>query len=92
MSYLTRADEGRVDLFLLTICFDFTVNELSGDISATKYVFNEDSYNVIPEVVADITAQLIHDFDLLNIGIATSLYLNSDSKSDVFLSSEISHQ
>jgi len=91
VSYLTRADEGRVDLFLLTAGFDFTVKKLDGDISITKYIFNEDSYNVISQVEADITAQLIYDFDVVNLGIATSLYLNSDSNSDVFLSSEISH-
>ena len=77
-------------MFLLTAGFNFTVKKLSGDISATKYVFNEDSYDVISEVEAVITAQLIYDFDLVNLGIATSFYINSDSNSDVFLSLEIS--
>ncbi|SDI52002.1 TorF family putative porin [Winogradskyella thalassocola] len=91
VSYLTRADEGRIDLFVLTGGFDFTLKKLDGDISVTKYIFNEDSYNVISQVEADITAQLIYDFNVVNLGIATSVYLNSDSNSDIFLSSEISH-
>jgi hypothetical protein len=91
VSYLTRADEGRVDLFLLTAGFDFTAKKLDGDISVTKYFFNTDSYNVISEVEADITAQLIYDFNILNLGASAGLYFNSDSSTDLFLSSELSH-
>ena len=91
LSYLTKADEGRVDLFLITAGFDFSIKKLDGDISITKYFFNEDSYNVISEVEADITAQLVYDFNVVNLGIASSLYFNSDGNSDVFLSSEVSH-
>ena len=91
LSYLTKADEGRVDLFLISAGFDFSIKKLDGDISITKYFFNEDSYNVISEVESDITAQLVYDFNVVNLGIASSLYLNSDGNSDVFLSSEISH-
>ena len=91
LSYLTKADEGRIDLFLITAGYDFSIKKFNGDISVTKYFFNEDSYNVISQVEADITAQLIYDFDVLSLRMATSLYLNSDSNSDVFLSSEISH-
>ena len=91
LSYLTKADEGRVDLFLITAGFDFSIKKLDGDISITKYFFNEDSYNVISEVEADITAQLVYDFNVVNLGIASSLYFNSNGNSDVFLSSEVSH-
>lgn len=91
VSYLTRAEEGRVDLFLLTTGFDFTVKKLDGDISITKYIFNADSYNVISEVEADLTAQLIYDFNIVNLGITSGLYFNSASKTDFFLSSELSH-
>ena len=91
LSYLTKTDEGRVDLFLITAGFEFAIKKFDGDISITKYFFNEDSYNVISEVEADITAQLVYDFNVVNLGIASSLYLNSDGNSDVFLSSEISH-
>ncbi|NRD22607.1 hypothetical protein HNV10_05105 [Winogradskyella litoriviva] len=90
-SYLTKIDESRVDLFLITVGFDFSIKKFEGDISITKYFFNEDSYNVISEVESDITTQLIYDFNVVNLGIASSLYFNSDSNLDVFLSSEISH-
>ena len=91
LSYLTKTDEGRVDLFLITAGFEFAIKKFDGDISITKYFFNEDSYNVISEVEADITAQLVYDFNVVNLGIASSLYFNSDGNSDVFLSSEVSH-
>lgn len=91
VSYLTRADEGRVDLFLLTAGFDFTAKKLDGDISVTKYFFNTDSYNVISEVEADITAQLIYDFNIVNLAATAGLYFNSDNSTDFFLSSELSH-
>ncbi|PTM05003.1 MAG: hypothetical protein DA407_12635, partial [Bacteroidetes bacterium] len=91
LSYLTKPDEGRVDLFLGTVGYDFTVDKFRSDISFTKYFFNTDSYNVISEVEADITAMAEYDFDLLNLGLSLTTFFNSDSSSDFFLSSEISH-
>lgn len=91
LSYLTRSEEARVDLFLITAGFDFTAKKLEGDISVTKYFFNGDSYNVISEVDADITVLLKYDFDFVNLGLGTSVYFNSDSGSDFFLGPEISH-
>ena len=90
-SYLTKSDQSRIDLFLITAGYDFTTNKLTGDISLTKYFFSEDSYNVISEVEADVSASLTYDFDLLNIMIAASTYINNNNSSDFFLSSEISH-
>lgn len=90
-SYLSKPDEGRVDLLLLTAGFDFSIKKLDGDVSITKYFFNENSYNVISEVDADLTAQLVYDFKVVNLGLTSSIYFNSDGKNDIFLSSEISH-
>ena len=90
-SYLTKSDQSRIDLFLITAGYDFTVKKISGDISATKYFFNEDSYNVISEVEADLTAAISYDFDVINLGLSSSIYFNNGSSSDFFLSSEISH-
>ena len=90
-SYLTKSDQSRIDLFLITAGFDFTAKKLTGDFSVTKYFFNEDSYNVISEVEADVTANLTYDFDLLNLSVAASTYMNNNSSSDFFLSSELSH-
>ena len=90
-SYLSKPDEGRVDLLLLTAGFDFSIKKLDGDVSITKYFFNENSYNVISEVDADLTAQLVYDFKVVNLGLTSSIYFNSDGNNDIFLSSEISH-
>ena len=90
-SYLTKSNESRIDLFLVSAGYDFTVKKFSGDLSITKYFFNEDSYNVISEVEADLTAAISYDFDVINLGLTSSLYVNNGSGSDFFLASEISH-
>ncbi len=92
LSYLTSSDQSRIDLFLITTGFDLTIKNFTGDFSVTKYFFNEDSFNVISEVEADITAIGRYDFDnVINLSIATSLYFSKNSSSDFFLSSELSH-
>ena len=91
LSYLTKSDQSRIDLFLISVGLDFTSKKLSGDISVTKYFFNEDSYNVISEVEADVSAYLTYDIDFMNISVAASTYFNKNSSSDFFLSSELSH-
>ena len=90
-SYLTKSNESRIDLFLVSAGYDFTVKKFSGDFSLTKYFFNKDSYNVISEVEADLTAAISYDFNVINLGLTSSLYVNSGSGSDFFLASEISH-
>ena len=77
-SYLTKPDDSRIDLFLLSSGIDFTWNKLFGDFSVTKYFFNEKSYNVISDVTADITADFIYDFDVLNVEMAASTYFNKN--------------
>jgi len=91
LSYLTKSDEGRVDLYLLTAGIDFNIKNFYGDISATKYFFNDKSYTVISGVEADITASLLYDFKIVNLSVAGSAYFSENSTSDFFLSSEISH-
>lgn len=90
-SYLTKADESRVDLFLLTGGFDFAIKKLDGDISLTTYFFNEDSYNVLSEVSTDLTAGLEYDFKIFDLGLSASSYFGNDSSTDFFLTSEVSH-
>lgn len=91
LSFLTKSNESRIDLFLLTAGFEFTIKKFDGDISVTKYFFNEDSYNIISEVQADLTAAFSYDLDIINLALAASTYFNNNSSSDFFLSSEISH-
>ncbi|MDP2058956.1 MAG: hypothetical protein U1C58_09670 [Flavobacteriaceae bacterium] len=90
-SYLTKSDEARIDLFLVTAGYDFTIKKFSGDLSATKYFFNENSFNVISQVEVDVTASFKYDFDLASLSVAANTYFNNNSSSDFILSSEISH-
>ena len=90
-SYLTKSDQSRIDLFLGSIGYDFTSKNLSGDFSITKYFFNTDSYNVISEVDADITASIKYDFDLLYLSASSTYFIAKESNSDIFLSTEIGH-
>ncbi len=90
-SYLTKPDDSRIDLFLGSVGYDFTSNDLSGDFSITKYFFNTDSYNVISEVEADITASLKYDFDIFNLSVSSTFFINKNSDSDFFISTEIGH-
>lgn len=91
VSYLTKADEGRVDLFLFDLGYNFTVNKFSGDLSATKYFFNEESYNVLSEIDVNIAALISYDFDVVDLMLSASTYFGGSSNADFFLSTEISH-
>lgn len=91
LSYLTKSNEGRIDLFLGTVGYEIEAKKFRGDISFTKYFFNSDSYNVISEVEADMTAMAGYDFDVLDVSLSFVTFFNSSSSSDYFLSSEIRH-
>ena len=90
-SYLTKSSQSRIDLFLGTVGYEFTSDKFRGDLSFTKYFFNNDSYNVISEVEADLTARAGYDFDVIDLAVSLSTFFNKGSSSDFFLSSEISH-
>ncbi|MFD0930978.1 hypothetical protein ACFQ0R_00045 [Psychroflexus salinarum] len=91
LSYLTKSNESRIDLFLGTLGYEITTEKFRGDLSVTKYFFNTDSYNVISEVEADITASAGYDFDVIDVSLALTTFFNNNSSSDFILSSEISH-
>jgi hypothetical protein len=84
-SYLTSSDEQRIDLFYLTGGYLFDTDKWSGGISGTAYFFNEASYNVQSEVVADITGLLSYDFKVLELSVYASSYFNKNSSPDLFL-------
>ena len=90
-SYLTKSNESRIDLFLGTIGYEINSKKFSGDISFTKYFFNADSYNVISEVEADLTAALGYDFEIFNLNLWLTNFFNKNSSSDIFVSTEMSH-
>ncbi|MBO0330156.1 hypothetical protein [[Muricauda] lutisoli] len=85
VSYLTSSAEQRVDLFYLTGGYLFDSNNWSGGVSGTAYFYNEESYNVQSEVVADITGLVSYDFKLLELSVYASSYFNKNSSPDIFL-------
>jgi len=83
-SYLTSADENRVDLFLMSAGYLFNSNKWSGGISGTAYFFNEDSYNVRSETVGDISGMLGYDLDAFEVTLTASSFFNNESSADIF--------
>lgn len=84
-SYLTNSDEQRVDLFLATAGYLFESKKWSGGAASTVYFYNEDSYNVQSEVVADITGILSYDLKAIELSVYASSYFNKSSSPDIFL-------
>ncbi len=85
VSYLTSSAEQRVDLFYLSGGYLFDGNKWSGGLSGTAYFYNQDSYNVQSEVVADVTGLLSYDLKLLELSVYVSSYFNKNSSPDLFL-------
>ena len=80
LSYLTKSNESRIDLFLGTVGYGIKSEKFSGDISFTKYFFNTDSYNVISEVEADISATIGYDFDVFNLSLSLTNFFNKNRR------------
>lgn len=91
VSYLTSADESRVDLFLMSAGYLFDSKKWSGSISGTAYFFNEESYNVQSETVGDITGTIGYDLDALEITLMASSYFNKESSTDIFAGLMLDH-
>lgn len=83
-SYLTSSSENRVDLFLGSLGYIFEDKNLRGGISGTAYLFNEDSYNVKSEIVADISGFLSYDLKAVQASLFASTYFNRSSTADIF--------
>ena len=88
-SYLTGSEANRVDLFLISAGYLFSSEKLSGGISGTAYFFNEDSYNVQSETVADLTGLLAYDFKAFEVTLSASSYFNTESAADFFVGAMI---
>lgn len=84
-SYLTNAVDQRIDLWYFTGGYLFDSNNWSGGLSGTAYFYDEASYNVQSEVVADITGLISYDFKLLELSVYASSYFNKNSSPDIFL-------
>lgn len=84
LSYLTKSEESRIDLFLLTAGYQFNSKKLSGLLSGTKYFFSKDSYSIQSEIEGDLTATLGYDLSLFKISLTASSYFSSNSSTDFF--------
>lgn len=84
LSYLTKSEESRIDLCLLTTGYQFNSKKLSGLLSGTKYFFSKDSYSIQSEIEGDLTATLGYDLSLFKISLTASSYFSSNSSTDFF--------
>ena len=84
LSYLTKSEESRIDLFLLTTGYQLNSKKLSGLLSGTKYFFSKDSYSIQSEIEGDLTATLGYDLSLFKISLTASSYFSSNSSTDFF--------
>ena len=84
LSYLTRIDEGRVDLIWLSAGYLFDKNKFSGGLSATGYVYNNYSYNVQSQMLASIWAYFGYDFKIMSLSLTGSCSFNDNQSVDVF--------
>ncbi|MGM0934702.1 MAG: hypothetical protein ACQEWD_14800 [Bacteroidota bacterium] len=83
LSYLVK-DENRVDMGLLSAGYRFDANGLNGGIAATKYFFNEESYNVQSQTSGNLMALLGYDFNFLELSVTGSAYFSEDGDTDFF--------
>jgi len=90
LSYLTKSIESRVDLFLLTAGYLFEIKKLSGYVSVTKYFFNDMSYNIQSEIVADVSAIVSYDLNVIKTSLTASTYFNKNSSPDFFIAAHFS--
>lgn len=83
LSYLIK-DENRVDMGLFSAGYRFDANGLNGGIAATKYFFNEESYNVQSQTSGNLMALLGYDFGFLELSVTGSVYFSEDGDTDFF--------
>ena len=69
---------------MITVGFIVDTKKWRGGISGTGYFYNEDSYNVLSEVVGDFTGILSYDLKAFELSISASSYF-SNSSADIFV-------
>ncbi|WP_339833719.1 hypothetical protein [uncultured Flavobacterium sp.] len=92
LSYLTKSNENRVDLFLFTAGYRFESKKFSGYVSGTKYFFNDISYNIQSEIVADVSAIISYDLNIIKTSLTTSTYFNKNSNPDFFVGAHLAKE
>ncbi|WP_127140677.1 hypothetical protein [Flagellimonas marinaquae] len=85
VSYLVGSEDQRVDLFYVTGGYLLGSDRWNVGVSASAYFYNDASYNVQSETVADVTGLIGYDFKLVELSLYASSYFNKTSSPDFFL-------
>lgn len=89
-SYLTREQERRVDLYLLSAGYQFDGNWWSTGLSATQYFYNDQSYTVKSQLTTDLSAFLGFHPYLLDVYVDGSVFLSAHESTDLIAGVELS--
>ncbi|WKK84385.2 hypothetical protein QYS48_19710 [Marivirga arenosa] len=87
LSYLTTADQNRIDLSIVSLGYDATSKNLYGGIGLSAYFFNQESYAVPSSLFGFLDAYLGYDFYWFEIN--TDLSLGMSDNMDVFTGIEV---
>lgn len=87
-SYLTSANQNRIDLSIFSIGYDAIGKSLYGGGAINAYFFNTESYSVASAMVGFLDGYIGYDFDILDVSADASLGLSD--KLDVFTGIEVS--
>lgn len=90
MSYLTAAEEGRVDMLKLSGGYDYYRKKFEAGLIATGYIFNDYSYSILSEMSAFINGYV--GYDLSGFMIYADGSLGFSENTDVFLGVEINRK
>ena len=85
LSYLTKSEENRVDLFLVSAGYLFEKKKFTAGFSGTAYFYNEDSYNVRSETVGDLSGFLSYDLKVAEASVLASTFFNKGNSADIFI-------
>lgn len=89
VSYLAASQQKRIDLFTATGGYDYYKKDFTAGISATGYVFNNNSYTVKSALSANLSAYADYNFDILEVYADGALYLSNQT--DFIFSLSVSH-
>lgn len=88
LSYLTAAEEGRIDLVTLSGGYDYYGKKFMIGASVSQYFFSDESYNVLAEMSSYLNAYAGYDLSAVMIYVDASLGFSGST--DLFLGGEIS--
>lgn len=89
-SYLTAANESRIDLYTLTAGYLYEKKNVVASLSATKYFFSDKSFNVQSQINGFVSAYAGYNFNnILTVYADASLLFSTDA--DLLFGTEMNH-